>query len=693
MPAASPEGTLTVDRQSSQSSTTARSQPSLFVSGVWLVLIAELSWAVAGVALGMAGVFSLATLLPLWAALATALWFATRSARAAEPRSVGRATRWIRVAALVVAVITIVWNGALPGEHLQTGRDGGTYTATAGWLATDGGLRINAIVPPFDDTTDLGYDAAGFHEVVADGPLYAQFMHAFPAMLATVELAGGPGWMVRTNALLGGLALLAFYAFAERLTRPWAALVAQIALAANLVFIYFTRAPFSELLTMGMLFAGLWALDQAVVRRDRSTAFVAGLFIGGTFLARLDGLVMLLMVILALLPPVVRGRLHRVAPVVLAGIGVSSAIAMLDLFVFSPFYVQLHVSFLVPLGLGFVAAAAIGGLALTTPARRAVRTIMRHRRNVAAGLALLIITAGLLAYIVRPSFAAATWDRTTPIGYLQRAEGEAINEARTYAEQSARWLGWYLGVPALALALLGWAQMVRRAVEDRTDRLAPFLLALSGLTVLYIWMPSITPDHIWADRRFLPVVYPGLILCAAWLLDQAWRSRTARRWRNPALAGVALGVVLLVGGPLLQSAPVMDLREQEGFADDVATACDRLGDDAAILLLDEDDSYMHYRMTQPLRAHCGIPAAWASARISNDRLLDLARRAGDRTLYVLAEHHETFEGRPVGEVTTLIEHRGVRLEQTLTVPPRKLSSYGLDVLAAPVTAATVTTTG
>jgi hypothetical protein len=688
MSAASPDSTLTVDRQRPQTSTSAVSQPSLFVSGVWLALIAEFSWAVAGVVLGMAGLFSLSTVFPLWTALAAALWFATRSARATAPRSVERSTTWIRAAAVVIMLGTIVLNGAFPGEHLQTGRDGGTYTATAGWLATDGGLRINAIVPPFDDTTDLAYDAAGFHEVVADGPLYAQFMHAFPSMLATVELAGGPGWMVRTNALLGGMALLAFYAFAERLVRPWAALVAQIALAANLVFIYFTRAPFSELLTMGMLFAGLWALDQAVAQRDRTTAFVAGLFIGATFLARLDGLVVLLMVILALLPPVVRGRLHRVAPAALTGIGVVSAIAMIDLFVFSPFYVQLHVSFLVPLGLGFVVAAAIGGLASTPPVRKAVRTMMRHRRNVAAGLALLIVTAGLVAYVVRPSFAVATWDRTTPIGYLQRSEGEVVNEARTYAEQSARWLGWYLGVPALAIAVVGWAQIVRRSVEHRVDRLAPFLLTLSGLTVLYIWMPSITPDHIWADRRFLPVVYPGLILCAVWLLDQAWRSDAARRWREPALAVVALGVALLVGGALVQSAPLLTLHEQAGFADDVAAACDRLGEDAALLLLNEDDSTMHYRMTQPLRAHCGVPAAWASSRISNDRLIDMARRAGDRTLYVLAEHPETFEGRPVGNVTTLIEHRGVQLEQTLTMPPRNLNSYGLDVLAAPVTPAT-----
>jgi hypothetical protein len=693
MSAASPEGTLTAERPQSDKSTASTSRPSLFVAMVWLLLVAVFSWAIAGVALAMAGVFSLGTVLPVWCVLGVAMWIATRPARRAAARPAQRSTSLLRVAAVVVAAFTVVFNGAFPGEHLQTGRDGGTYTATAGWIAADGGLLIHADVPPFDDPSGLSYDAAGFHETVPGGPLYAQFMHAFPAMMATVDLVGGLDWMVRTNALFGGLALLAFYAFGERITRPWAALVAQLALAANLVFIYFTRAPFSELLTMFMLFAGLWALDQAVEQRNSTTGFLAGLFLGGTFVARLDGLVVLLMIVVALLPPVVGGRLRRVAPAVLVGVGVSCAIALIDLFIFSPVYVDLHVQFLVPLGLGFVTAGLLAAAAGTTPGRALVRGIMRRRRQVATTLAIVIVIAGVLAYTVRPSFAVATWSRTTPIGYLQQTEGELVDEARTYAEQSALWLGWYIGVPALAVALVGWAALVREAVARRSARLAPFLLAVSGLTTLYIWMPSITPDHIWADRRFLPVVVPGLLLCAAWVLDRAWQLAGTRSWRLPARGALAIAVVLLVAGPLSRSVPLADLREEAGLAREVADACDRLGDDAAILLLDEADSFMHYRMTQPLRAHCGIPAAWVDAGISNERLVELAGRAGDRTLYVLAERPESFEGRPVGDVFTLLRHRGVRLEATLTMPPRELDLYGLDVLAAPVTPAAANRTG
>ena len=685
MSAAPPRGAVTLERPPETTTpATAVARRAVFAPVVWAVLVGELAWAISALLLAMLGVFSLPLVLLVWPTVGAGLWIASRPARREAGVAADTATRWLRVAAVVVALTAAVGNAMLPGEHLQTGRDGGTYTATAGWITSDGGLLIDARVAPFDDSTGLGYDAAGFHSMVDDGPLYAQFMHAFPSMLATVQEAAGPDAMVRLNSVLGGVALLALYAFGERLLRPWAALLAQVAMALNLVFVYFARAPFSELLMFGMLFGGLWALDQAVGLRDRTVGFLAGLLLGATFLARLDGLVVLLMLALALLPPLVTGRLRRVAPAALGGIATMSAFAAIDLFVFAPFYVTLHVEFLVPLGLAFVLVGLIALGATTDRGRRWGRALLTHRARLATGVAVLIVVAGVYAYAVRPELVVSTWGRTTPIGWLQQREGEAVNEARTYAEQSARWLGWYLGLPALAAGLLGWAGLVRSAIMRRVGRLVPFLLSFSGLLVLYVWRPSITPDHIWADRRFLPVVLPGLLLCAAWLLDRLWDAATATGRRTAvrvSVAGVAALVALL---PLRLTLPLAGLHEQAGLADDVAAACARLGDDAAILLLDEDGTAMHYRATQPLRSHCGVPAAWAPETIADQRIGELAARADDRTLYLLAERPEALEGRPVDEPFTLMDHRSVRLAPTLTIPPQELESYGLGVVAARV---------
>ena len=49
------------------------------------------------------------------------------------------------------------------------------------------------------------------------------------------------------------------------------------------------------------------------------------------------------------------------------------------------------------------------------------------------------------------------------------------------------------------------------------------MLLFGGL--IYLWRPSITPDHIWVMRRFVPLVLPAFLamagLAVAWLVDAA----------------------------------------------------------------------------------------------------------------------------------------------------------------------------
>ena len=43
-------------------------------------------------------------------------------------------------------------------------------------------------------------------------------------------------------------------------------------------------------------------------------------------------------------------------------------------------------------------------------------------------------------------------------------------------------------------------------------QVATFMFAPPAL--LYLWRPTITPDQVWAARRFLPAVFPAVILLA-----------------------------------------------------------------------------------------------------------------------------------------------------------------------------------
>src|SRR5439155_3924048 len=87
-----------------------------------------------------------------------------------------------------------------------------------------------------------------------------------------------------------------------------------------------------------------------------------------------------------------------------------------------------------------------------------------------------------------------------------------------------RWFGWYVG-PGLVVAAIGGLLLIRDAALGRAREAVAFLAALVALTSLYVWNPAITPDQIWAMRRYLPITIPGLMICAFWLVDRLVRRR------------------------------------------------------------------------------------------------------------------------------------------------------------------------
>ena len=85
------------------------------------------------------------------------------------------------------------------------------------------------------------------------------------------------------------------------------------------------------------------------------------------------------------------------------------------------------------------------------------------------------------------------------------------------------------------------------------------LLATLGVpALLYLVRPSITPDQIWAMRRFLPAAMPLALLCAgerllmrATAAARPWVRRPERAaWAGPAtVTAVALAGVLMLVSP------------------------------------------------------------------------------------------------------------------------------------------------
>jgi hypothetical protein len=173
-------------------------------------------------------------------------------------------------------------------------------------------------------------------------------------------------------------------------------------------------------------------------------------------------------------------------------------------------------------------------------------------------------------------------------------------------------MSWYFGWPTLALALAGASWLAYELTRGRRREWLPALSVFVGMTAAVLYSPSITPDHPWADRRFVPVAIPGIVLLAFAALAGAvaWTTAAARRWREDAatvwaaraVGGMCAGA-LIVTPAWLGSRHVFTQQTEKGELALVDTVCDQLRPDDAVVAFGAAGSTA---WPGTLRVMCGV---------------------------------------------------------------------------------------
>jgi hypothetical protein len=237
-----------------------------------------------------------------------------------------------------------------------------------------------------------------------------------------------------------------------------------------------------------------------------------------------------------------------------------------------------------------------------------------------------------------------------------------------------------------------------------TAQIAALLLAPPAL--LYLWRPSITPDHIWVMRRFLPAILPLFVLIAFGALnvlaEQRVLGRALRGWDGRRSLALALGVAA-IAYPAYTIRNVTQMTQQRGFETAVTKVCNRIGSRGAVVVPQESAPLTWYYDPQTLRSFCNVPVAIMGSgrtsaltpRLPNGRLSPAALRALSRSwaaqgrkLFVVAANRST--------IASLVPHARPRvfrvrrtdhlLEQTLVRRPDSYQPEQLVLLVAPVPA-------
>jgi hypothetical protein len=347
------------------------------------------------------------------------------------------------------------------------------------------------------------------------------------------------------------------------------------ALALSMPMVYFSRAPYTEPTAMAGVFGGIILLLAAFKSRKLITFVLAGLLAGVSAIARIDGLLAVTGMVFAVGLAASfsrdsdnRAMLRRGLVAFAVSACAMSLLGFYDVTHNSPSYYHSERHGYVPLYLGFT-AITIGSIVLTLLPLGAIRTWLDRGRASVARIALVAILVVSAIMASRPLWWIARFN--DPAGYStvanrQRGAGLKIDPKRSYDEHTVSWLAWYLSWPVIITAAVGLALLGAWLFTRRDMRVLVLLTTFATVSVYYLNKATITPDQIWASRRLLPVVMPGVLIAAA-VVPLVISRRKQLMW----LAGSV--AVLLAILPALSWRHLWDQAEFQGELNGALLAC------------------------------------------------------------------------------------------------------------------------
>ena len=548
------------------------------------------------------------------------------------------ATRSDVIVAAIVLVFAIVWVVAqLPyaTEYLRPSRDPGIYTLTGIWLAQHG-------TPSIDVTSGLdrvegiaGLTASlGPFSPEADGNIRLQGGDGAPTIVGLGYWAAGLPGALTANLVMGGVALLAVYALARRVLRsPVGALGVMAVLGVSLPFVYFSRAPYTEIATLGFFAAATASLMDAVRSGGRPQLLLGGALAGVACMTRIDTS-LALAAMLAALAFVMVMRLtdasvrrlgafliFAVPALTFAGVGT------LDLLVNYRRYVGdlgtqvalLWVFLAVVTGACLVAVVAVRRRA-AEPGRISRRALMNWWFTISA-----LCVALLAFWLIRPLWLHYRLTTSHPyqvlVSQLQAQEGLEVDPTRSYDEYSLWWFAWYFGPLMIALMSIGIVLLLRRALPGRDPGVWALLVPVLGVAALYLDLISISPDQPWAFRRVLPVVTPGLVIASVLVIERLW-VMPRRRWMSR-VAAVILIIMAGLGLRISWSAPLVTTTHLGGVKAETAELCAAVrGHDIVVAEVSDNGA-------ATLKMVCGVDVVGFSVDTADERTDALAKLVAD----------------------------------------------------------------
>lgn len=583
----------------------------------------------------LVGKFVTLAILPvgLWAAYKMITYVYRTTSGVARPGSL-REQRFIDCLVLIGVVFWVLISIPFTYQHVFTNRDPATYAVAGIWLIDHDNLNI-----PFPDSTaslqvpGLTPNSWGFSvSYIQPNELYAQGGHLLPALLGLGGRVVGQAGLLHLNVLLSAFGLLALYAFARLVVKPRWALLASFVMAVSLPYIYFSRDTYTEPLTMGFIFAGLALIWLAERAGKAGLWFAAGLVFGSAALARIDiylpvaALVFYLVVRLFFAGRNERKTCLSQSAAMGFGLLITGTLAWLDTSrLSSGYYADLHSQVVYQLLL--IAAIIIGGAVSVFVKWKTeiFKPVSGRQQKLLAKAALIMTAVFFVVLALRPLLLVRR-------KILHNVPHDGFSELSLY------WVGWYIGPILLALGVAGLAWVVAQLIQGRKKAWLPLALLVLASGGLYFLFPYVAPDQVWATRRFLPVVTPGVVLLAMLVLEKLFDTKKVyfnKQKINLEIVSTVL-ISMSVIFPLVLTYPFLLRRNYAPQLGQVEAVCQSVQKNDRVVWLGDASHFA----VMPTRSVCGNDAfgmsdeVIATSELTQQTLTSLASESDGKALVI-----------------------------------------------------------
>lgn len=419
---------------------------------------------------------------------------------------------WILFSVLIIITMQYLMYKVIP---FGIGRDPSVYLLEAINISNYGSIRlpidtyINQNYEFLNDIIDLGY--TGIYSVYdlnlseLPGENIVQFLHFFPSLLAIGYQIYGINGIFILNGIIAGVSVLTFYCLVKKyiVSDNVLAVFTAIILAISPEQLYSARITQTECLAQLSVLFSFYCIIKGKREKSLKFSFLAVLGMFTMMINRIDMYMVGFAISIGAAYEIIVGKNNRQTFIVTLGYYIDMALCLAYSYIFSTPYFLDHwkanvLKYLVLCNILLALIVAVIYILRNTIIVKSVNKILERITSKQTLLykvtAIGILSLFVFLYFIRPMFGIG---KSNAVAFRTNAIVEFC---------------FYIPFIAVLFSVIGLIYFIKNKIEE--NEISDFMIYLmtGGMCMLiYFYSPSIAPDHIWAGRRWLPIITPFIV--------------------------------------------------------------------------------------------------------------------------------------------------------------------------------------